>query len=249
MSPELLQMANDYEAPKKVADEMKSIRTTLLTGAAASGKDTIEQHIERLAPDDFTRFITSTTRAPRMENNVMEQHGVNYLFVSPDEAHQMLINGDYVEAAPVHGDRVNGSLVVEFRRIHGLAKIALGDVDYQGAEKYLKLGMDHLSIFFIVPPSFEVWLARWMKREGGSFINIDDTIKRFGSAQKELAHAKGNSNFIPVINDDSEATARRIIDIVKTGVRPSVEERQSADAIIESISGSIDEYVDQLRAS
>lgn len=242
---ELLQRKIDeYNTPAGVLERLRPIRTNILVGITAAGKDTIIHDIINES-DEFVRVVTSTTRAPRENSGVMEQQGVEYYFLTEDEAGQKMDAGDYIEVANVH-DRVNGSLIAEYERISSMGKIALSDVDYQGAMNFLSFGMEKLSVYFVLPPSFEVWLARLAKRQGGALERDQEIITRFRSAQKELATARDNTQLIPVMNTNSGETARKIIEYTTQDTRPSAEEITQAREVLDGLARSIDDYILQI---
>jgi len=244
MNEPLQRQINEYETPSDVLERLRPIRTNILVGITSAGKDTIIRDIIDES-DEFMRAVTSTTRAPRENNGVMEQDGVEYYFFTEDEAQQKMDAGEYIEVANVH-ERVNGSLIAEYERIAKLGKVALCDVDYQGATNFLSFGMENLSVYFILPPSFEVWLARLAKRQGGVLERDQEIITRFRSAQKELAAARDNTQLIPVMNVHSDETARKIIKYTTDGTRPSPEELAEARAVLDDLARSIDDYIQQL---
>lgn len=241
---DLHKLVETYRTPHQVIEELKPIQTVMLTGITGAGKDTIIGDIQQQS-NDFVRVVTSTTRAPRKNNGVMEQEGREYYFLTLDQAAQNIQNGEYIEVASVH-DRINGSLISEYRRIASLGKIALTDIDYQGVERFLSFGMDHLSVYFVVPPNFEVWLARLLKRQGGVVGDHDEILRRFRSAQVELENAQQHQDFIPIMNDVSAETAQKIIEYTNNGTRPSDDEQATARQVIESLRHAIDNYVGQI---
>lgn len=244
MDDNILKMIQAYETPDSVVERLSSIQAVILTGITAAGKNTIMN--DMLADERFSRVVTSTTRAPRENDGVMEQDGVDYYFLSVNQAQQKMQNGEYIEVANVHG-RVNGSLVAEYERIHNEHKIALTDIDYQGAVRFLDFDMKNLLVLFVVPPSFETWLERVTRRAGGSLgDDKEDIIKRFRSAEKELAHALADPRFVPVMNNDSAATATQIIDFAVNGTRPTDQEVAEAHTVIETLSQAITDYINQL---
>jgi guanylate kinase len=244
MDPSIEKCIKEYVTPPEVLAELRPIRTILLTGITGAGKDTIIGDILE-SSDDFARNVTSTTRQPRENSGVMEQEGVEYYFLSENQAQQKMANGDYIEVAPVHG-RINGSLISEFRRISGIGKIALGDINYDGIEKFLSFGMDDLSVYFVMPPNFETWLARLMKRQGGTIGDTDEILRRFRSAQIELDDALNNPEYIPIMNDVSRNTAQKIIEYTQTNSGPSAQERHEAIEGIHDLNTAISSYISQL---
>ncbi|HEY8886711.1 MAG TPA: hypothetical protein VIM31_04415 [Candidatus Microsaccharimonas sp.] len=244
MDSSLEQQIRHYDTPADVADELRPIETVMLTGITAAGKDTVIGDILRES-DEFMRVVTSTTRAPRENNGIMEQDGREYYFFSNEQAIQKMDQGEYIEVAPVHG-RVNGSLISDYRRISGLAKTALTDINYEGAEKFLTFGMENLSVYFVMPPNFEVWLARLMKRQGGVLGDHNEILRRFRSAQEELNYAVNQPDFIPITNDVSHDTAKKIIEYSKTKTGPSAGERAQANDAMHDLNKAISNYIGQL---
>jgi len=119
-------------------------------------------------------------------------------------------------------------------------------MDYQGAANYLGFGMDKLSVYFITPPSFEIYMARLLKRQGGKVDDHEELLRRFRSAQKELQNALDNQAFIPIMNEDSRETARKMIAYAKDGTGPSEAERAHAYEVIKELGRSMAAYVSQI---
>lgn len=246
MNEILQRMIDEYQAPPQVLERLNPIRTVILVGITAAGKDTIIRDIIG-ASDEFVRVVTSTTRAPRENSGVLERHGVDYYFLTEEEAQQKMDAGEYIEVANVH-ERVNGSLISEYERIASMGKVALSDIDYQGAMNFLDFGMEKLQVYFVLPPSFEAWLARLAKRQGGVLERDQEIITRFRSAQKELAVARDNPHLIPVMNTQSDETAERIIGYTLHGTQPSADEIAEARNVLDDLAHSIDDYITQLEA-
>jgi len=244
MEPSLKSLIDSYATPQDVVNELRPIHTVMLTGITGAGKDTIIGDVLE-ASDHFARNVTSTTRLPRANNGVMEQEGREYYFLTQEQAVKKMSDGEYIEVAPVHG-QINGSLISEFRRISSVGKIALGDINYEGIEKFLTFDMDNLSVYFVMPPNFETWLARLMKRQGGTIGDKNEILRRFRSAQIELGNALDNPEFIPILNDVSRDTAQKIIEYTETNNGPSLEERAQAVEGIHELNQAISSYISQL---
>lgn len=244
MEQSLLKRIKEYPTPPEVVKDLRTMHTIMLTGITGAGKDTIIGDILE-SSDRFARNVTSTTRLPRENSGVMEQEGREYYFLSQDQAVQKMANGEYIEVAPVHG-RINGSLISEFRRISDSGKIALGDLNYEGIEKFLSFGMDNLSVYFVMPPNFETWLARLTIRQGGAIGDTDEMLRRFRSAQVELDDALRNPEYIPIMNDVSRDTAQKIIQYTQTNTGPTEEDRAQAIEGIHELNTAISNYISQL---
>lgn len=242
MDDETFQQIQNYQTPADVVERLKDIQTVILTGITGAGKDTI---IRRMLDDNrFVKVITSTTRTPRENNGVMEQNGIDYYFLSLDEAQQKIRDGHYIEVNNVHG-LIYGSLIEEYERIDNINRIALTTVDYQGADNFLSFGMDKLTVLFIIPPDFDTWLKRITGRHGGSLDNQqEEIINRLRSADKEIAHALQDSRFVPVMNIDIETSANSIIDIVINERSPSEQEIANNHVVLRSLHQDIRDYLE-----
>lgn len=246
MDDTTLQLIQNYQTPQVIIDRLHNIHAIILTGITGAGKDTIIK--DMVAAGGFTRVVTSTTRAPRENDGVLEQHGREYYFLSMDEAKEKIKNGEYIEVANVHG-RINGSLISEYERIDSSGETAVAQIDYQGAQAFLDFGMPNLLVLFIVPPSFDVWIERLTGRHGGSLEGEkDEIIARFRSAEKELAHALSDPRFIPIMNDLSIESAAEIIEYSKTGTRPSSEQIDQAHQVIRDLADAISVRIKELES-
>lgn len=237
------QLIADYQTPQAVVERLRDIPLIILTGITGAGKNTIMNDIVK--HDDFERAVTSTTRAPRANDGVMEVDGHDYYFLTIEQAQQKMIAGEYIEVADVHG-RVNGSLIKEYERIAALHKTVVTDIDYQGAQHMIGMELPKLTVLFIVPPSFEVWLERLQGRYGDNAIDTEDLSRRLVSAKVELEYALQHDAFIPVMNYVSKESAQQIITFIQEQSLPTDEERSAAHAIARQLLIDIDRYVETL---
>lgn len=178
--------------------------TVLMVGASGSGRDTIIRAL--VDKGGYWPLLTSTTRPMRINNGVMESDGVEYNFLTEELAIDHLRAGDYLEVSPVHG-HINGLLVDELQRAHDSGKIAITDMDPQGADKYMKLSDKVISIFML-PPSYEVWLSRLRQRYESDEAFEAAWPRRRQSADMELEMALNVPYYHFVINDDIFETTR-----------------------------------------
>lgn len=170
----------------------------VMVGVSGAGRDTIiNQLVER---GEYYPLVTSTTRAPRVNNGVMEQDGIEYNFLTTAQARERLAAGDYVEVSPVH-DHINGLLVDELERAHDSGKIAITDMDPQGAYKYHELS-EHVIAIFVVPPNYEEWMSRNRLRYASEDAFVDAWPRRRESAIMELEMAIRDMFYHFVVNDE-----------------------------------------------
>lgn len=225
-----------YQPSNEAGDLVSSLKLAIFVGISGAGKDTIKNQL--LKNHDYVDIITTTTRLPRMNDNVLEQDGVDYYFIDRSRAEAMLDQRQYVEVSLVHGE-VNGSTIDELKRLKALDKIVVGDVDVQGLDKY-KLLSHGVTALFILPPSFEQWCERLRNRytDDAEFEAV--WPKRRASAIDELSHALAAPYYHFVINDDINRAADAIDNIIQCGGsrHKDIEARQVASDLLESIKNS-----------
>lgn len=197
-------------AYKPSPNALKSIRRApllLLVGITGAGKDAILQQLLATYPRDYRYILSHVTRPPRTNNGNMEREGVEYHFIDFAKADEMLRDGQYIEANIVHHEHIYGTSIGEVKSIYDEGKIALTDVTIEGANDYVRLGLNAKPVF-LLPPSYEVWKQRLIKREG----DMDPTYykHRLRSAIREITKALEAPHFYIVINDHLSTTAELV---------------------------------------
>ncbi|MBB3292435.1 guanylate kinase [Mitsuaria sp. TWR114] len=125
--------------------------------------------------------VSHTSRAPRGQ----EQHGREYLFVTPEEFRAMVDRGEFFEWAQVHDNLYGTSrAAIEARISHGDDVVL--EIDYQGALQIKQL-FPHAVLIFILPPSWEELKQRLVRRGDTEEAVI---AKRMQTAREEVAQAK-----------------------------------------------------------
>lgn len=201
-----------YKPSEETIELVRKTPIVLLVGISGAGKDTIKKKL--LETGKYCEFISHTTRQPRMNHGVMERDGVEYHFISLEEAKRMLDAGEYVEAK-LYGDRVYGTSVAEVRKANEAGKIALNDIEVQGVTEYKAIS-DNVKAVFIVPPTYEEWRRRLMYRYGDDGPDPEDIKKRTQIAIEELEHALKIDYYHFIINDELER-AVQVIDEIAHG--------------------------------
>ncbi len=167
-----------------------SRKTLLIIGPTAVGKSTLLGR----ALEDYpllVDIITYTTRAPRKG----EEQGNPYHFVSEERFRELLKENFFLEHAFVHG-LLYGTPRDQFEKVHREGKVAIMDVDVQGAKKLLEEYPEAATVF-LLPPTMDALSQRFVKR---GVTQPGDLEKRLESAKKEMAQAKDFQHTI--INDD-----------------------------------------------
>lgn len=198
---EFRQALVDYKPSKKALLDLRSVKFVLLSAPTAAGRNTL---IRKLLETNRYQFIISdTTRKPRLNNNILEQDGVEYWFRTEDEFLSGLKNGDYLESAIIHGQQVSGINIREIKRAEDNSKIAITDIDIQGCDTCVALSEKIIPIF-ILPPSFDEWMRRL---DGRGEMLLDEKQRRLKSAVDEITSALERPYFKFVTNWDLVQTS------------------------------------------
>lgn len=223
-------LLKNYHPNEKIIEAVKTTPLVLLVGISGAGKGTIRERL--FASGEYTNFVSHTTRSPRENNGIMEQDGVEYHFVSIDKAIDMVKNGEFIEVKHYSGN-IYGTTVAELLKAKQSGRIALNDVEIQGIGEYLALS-DSVKAIFIVPPSYEVWMERLLKRYEGH-IDEDDFKKRLATAKNELETTLSNKKCSFIINDDLDTAVQDVENIVKHGSHDDSAARKVAAEILDKI--------------
>jgi guanylate kinase len=125
--------------------------------------------------------VTYTTRQMRAG----ESEGIPYHFVTEEKFVALIGEGFFVEHAEVHGKRY-GTPKHQIEDARKAGKVAIMDVDVQGAKTFKSKYPDAFAIF-IHPPSIDELRRRVIKRDGKVPKDLE---VRMQNAEKEVALAK-----------------------------------------------------------
>ncbi len=228
---------DSYKPSAAAMTVLEQSRLVLLVGPTSSGKNTI---INRLvASGNYYHIVTDTTRQIRYKDGQpIEKNGREYWFKTEDEMLAGLRNGDYVEAAILHGQQVSGFRIKELEIAIEANKIAVKDIDPVGAESVHQLKPNSTAIF-ILPPSFEVWMNRLTDRGG---MSEEETTRRLTTARRELTAALTHDYYHLVINDNLNQAVERVQTIVNSGELDQGEE-QEANKLARSLDEAIAQHL------
>ena len=174
----------------------------VLSAPSGGGKTTVTQRLlERRS--DIGYSVSCTTRAPREG----EVDGRDYHFLTVAEFKRRRARRQFAESAEVHG-RMYGTLRSEVRKVIGGGRHVIMDIDVQGARQF-QAAFPASVLIFLLPPSGEVLLRRLVARdtEGREL-----QLVRLQAALQEIEEAR-RYHYV-VVNDDLEATIRRVSSIV-----------------------------------
>jgi guanylate kinase len=173
----------------------------VITGPSGVGKGTLIKGLLERVPG-LELSVSATTRPPREG----EVDGRDYHFLTPEEFHERVERGDFVEHAVYAGNRY-GTLRSELERpVRGLVL----EIDLQGARQVRETLPEAVQVF-IAPPSLEALEERLRSRGSDSPDQIRDRLEvapRELAAQEEFGHV--------VVNDDLERALDELTELAAT---------------------------------
>jgi guanylate kinase len=181
-------------------------RLAVLSGPGGVGKSTVVRVLRRLLPE-WDVSVSATTRAARPD----EADGVDYHFVSDERFDQMVADGSFLEWANFGGNRY-GTLWRSVREPLDAGRCVLLEVEIQGALAVKKEFPD-AALIFLHPPHFDTLKARLRDRGTDDQQRVRE---RMALAEWEVAQASAFDH--QVVNDNVEAAAARIADILRTAI-------------------------------
>jgi guanylate kinase len=180
-------------------------KLVVLSGPSAVGKGTIAKHIVESFPNFFLS-VSATTRDARSG----EVDGESYVFVTTEVFRNMVISGELLEWASVHGSNLYGTPREPVLEALAKGHNVLLEIDVQGAFQ-VKESFKDCILIFISPPAFEDLEARMSKRGTESAV---DRANRLETARVELSQA---SRFdFEVINDEVARCAQEVVELVES---------------------------------
>lgn len=225
-----------YQLSPDAIQTLAQTQLVLLVAPSASGRNTIIH--ELLKTDQYHFVISDTTRQPRINNGELEQNGREYWFRTEQEVLDELKRGEFLEAAIIHNQQVSGISIRELEIARKANKIAITDVEIEGAHNIHDAKPDTL-IIFMVPPSFEMWLERLHTR---GELPADELSRRFQSALKEFETALSAGFYRFVLNDTVAGTTAEVHELVTTGKYDPLKERFARE-VVERMLADTKEYV------
>jgi guanylate kinase len=165
----------------------------VISSPSGAGKTSLSRRLVGDHPG-LTLSVSATTRAPRPG----EQHGREYLFVTPETFRSMIAEGAFLEWAEVH-EHAYGSPRAPILRHLEEGRDVLFDIDWQGAQAIAANAPSDTVRVFILPPSMQALAQRLHSRAQ----DAEDVIaRRLGRARGEIAH--WDEYDYVIVNDDFE---------------------------------------------
>lgn len=185
-------------------------KIVVLTAPSGAGKTTVARRLLSSIPQ-LAFSVSATTRAARD----YEKHGIHYYFLSPEAFKTKIFNGDFLEYVEVYEHQFYGSLKSEVNRLNDLGKIALFDIDVDGARRLKKYFGNQSLVIFVAPPSKDVLKTRLLNRNTETPDSFERRLKRM---EYELSFS--DKFDVCIINDDLDGAVREATEIVKTFINP-----------------------------
>lgn len=198
------EILKDYHPGKESIEILSQIQLAILLGVSGSGRNTIIDHLVEMGTYKF--IVSDTTRPPKVRNGILEQNGVEYYFRSEEEILRDLQDGKFLEAEVIHNQQVSGISIRELELAAASGKITINEVEIGGTDSIYEAKPDTY-FFFIVPPSYKIWMERLAGRET---MTEQELANRLQTARRVLQKGLKGDHFTFVINDSSLDSAKRI---------------------------------------
>lgn len=178
----------------------------VISGPSGVGKTTIVHEIVRRFDGVFS--VSATTRAP----GPRERDGVDYWFIDRERFQKWIDEDRFLEVAQVFGGNWYGTPAEPVDRAVAEGRVAVLDIDVQGAESVRRKRPDAFAIF-ILPPDADELLRRLRERGREDEAAIE---RRFAEAQREIERAHLPKTYDAfVVNDDLASAVDEVERLVR----------------------------------
>jgi guanylate kinase len=174
----------------------------IVSAPSGAGKTTLCNKVAK-AIDNLRQSVSYTTREPRKG----EANDMDYSFISEEEFRKMVLRGDFIEWATVHGN-LYGTSRKRLKHLVDSGFDLILDIDIQGADQIRRSFKDGVFVF-ILPPSMKVLKERLKKRKSDTKEDIKSRIK---SAVKEIGEY--NKYDYVIVNDKLRDSLKKLESII-----------------------------------
>jgi guanylate kinase len=172
-----------------------------VTGTSGAGKGTLEQAL--LRRPEFELAVSATTR----ERRPGEREGREYYFISDEEFTRLVDEGKFIEHIRHPWGPRHGTLWSEIERIQAASRVAVLDLETEGALAIQKRIPNTVTVF-VRAPTFDELERRLRERATESGGEIEE---RLDAARDQLELADRFDHVI--VNDDAERASRELVEI------------------------------------
>jgi guanylate kinase len=177
----------------------------IITAPSGAGKTSITHHLmNHFSVLSFS--ISATTRKSRAN----EKDGVDYYFISGEEFKKKIQLKEFAEWEMVYEGKYYGTLKSELKRIWGLGKIPVLDIDVKGAIHVQQQYPENTLSIFVEPPSVEELKKRLLTR---GTENEDSLKARVNKASYEIGFKDHFDKVI--VNDNLVNACKKALSIVE----------------------------------
>ena len=187
----------------------KPLPVFVITGQSGAGKGTLIKRLLGLFPQ-LELAVSATTRARRPN----EIDGVHYTFISDEEFDRRLADGDFLEYHVFPWGQRSGTLFAEIERISEQGRVAVLELETEGALNAVDRIGEAVTIFVTAP--IDELERRLRERATESSGEIGERLR---VAKEQLAVA-GRFDEI-VENDDLERAVGALAEIVRRYAVPA----------------------------
>ncbi len=180
----------------------------MLAGPTAVGKGTLAGYVRSHFPQVWLS-VSMTTRSPREG----EVDGVHYHFVDDQEFDRLVLAGEFLEHAVVHGQAKYGTPRGPVERALHDGRLALLEIDLQGARQVRETMPDAFFVF-LSPPSWDELVRRLVGRGTEA---PEEREARLETARQELAAAAEFD--IVIVNDDVRRASEELVSWMRSRQR------------------------------
>jgi guanylate kinase len=178
---------------------------TVLAGPTAVGKGTVSAQVRKSHPHVWIS-VSVTTRAPRPG----EVDGIHYRFIDDARFDELVDKGALLEWAVVHGSARYGTPRQPVEGALRDGRLALLEIDLQGARQVRQAMPDALFVF-LAPPSWDELVRRLAGRGTESDA---ERARRLETAVAELA---AQPEFdATVVNTDVQTAAQELVGLMSS---------------------------------
>jgi guanylate kinase len=211
---EFSEILRDYRMSERAQQALKELKLVLLIAPTSGGRNTIIRYL--VGTEGYHYIVSDTTRAPRINDGILEENGREYWFRSEEEVLQDLRAGEYLEAEILHSQQVSGISIRELEKAQQQNKVAVTDIDLEGIHNILKAKPGTWAVM-IVPPSFDEWQRRIA---GRGVMSPQEYDRRLETAYKIFDDGLKQTYYQFVISENVEQSAAIIKAIVNGGHNP-----------------------------
>jgi guanylate kinase len=232
-------LLENYQLSEAAKESLRQTKLVILVAPTGIGRNTIINAL--VSSGKYSFIVSDTTREPRVNDGVLEQHGNEYWFRSEDGMLEDIKNGQFLEAAVIHNQQVSGISIRELQKATDADRIAINEIEPVGAHNIWKLKPD-TEFIFVLPPSFEAWQQRLA---GRGKMDPDEYKRRMQSSIFEFGVALERPYYKFIVNDSVEHAVAQITDIVERGVVDDVAQQQHRQ-LVETLLQASEQAVDSL---